>query len=319
MYVILVIVRYWFSLPFMGYNVLHFVPGVGMFEKLKTFSELVVLPHSVFALPFALVALLAATQGRPSLSLLFWVVVCMVLARTAAMAYNRLVDADLDARNPRTAGRPIPSGRMSKTTVKVLTIVCGFGFVLAAGQLNALCFRLSPLALGVLLGYSHMKRVSWLTHFVLGLALGIAPVGAWIAATGTLALPPLWLMAAVICFVAGFDILYATQDETIDRKEGLHSLVVSLGVSKSLWVSRILHALMVGLLAGFGVQMGWGQGYLFGMGLLGAGLVYMHRTQYGFNYAEGQERFFMKPAMMKVNGYVAVLYLIIAWAAIWQS
>jgi 4-hydroxybenzoate polyprenyltransferase len=290
-----------------------------MLKKLKTFSELVVLPHSVFALPFALVALLAATHGHPPLRVLVWVVVCMVLARTAAMAYNRLVDADLDARNPRTKDRPIPSGRMTVSTVKGIVIVSGFAFVLAAGQLNPLAFHLSPIALGVVFAYSNMKRFTWGTHFVLGFALGIAPVGAWIAATGSFSFTPVWLTAAVVCFVAGFDILYATQDEEVDRKEGLHSWVVRFGIPKSLLASRLLHALMIGFLAGFGAQFGWGNAYNLGLGLLGASLVYLHKTQYGFHVVKGKPHFFMNPTMMRLNGYVAVLYFFIAGVALWVS
>jgi 4-hydroxybenzoate polyprenyltransferase len=290
-----------------------------MFQRLKTFSELVVLPHSVFALPFALVALLAATGGRPSLPVLFWVVVCMVLARTAAMAYNRLVDAELDARNPRTKDRPIPSGRVSKTSVRVLVWVCGIAFVLSARQLNHLTFILSPLALAVVLAYSHMKRLTWATHLVLGLALAIAPVGAWIAATGRLEQTPLWLAAAVVCFVAGFDILYATQDEGVDRREGLRSWVTRFGVERSVVASRVLHVLMLFFLTVFGARLGWGDVHLFGLVVMAAVLFYLHKTQYGFNLLEGKPRFFLNPAMMRVNGYVAVLYLVVAGVSIWLS
>jgi 4-hydroxybenzoate polyprenyltransferase len=288
-----------------------------LITKLKTISELVVLPHSVFALPFALVALLAATGGKPPLSVLFWVVVCMVLARTAAMAYNRLVDADLDARNPRTKDRPIPSGRMTKTQVRILVWVCGILFILAASRLNPLAFKLSPVALAVVLAYSHMKRFTWGTHLFLGFALGIAPVGAWIAATGRFEWTPVWLTAAVICFVGGFDILYATQDEAIDRKEGLQSWVVQWGIPRSLLASRLLHALMIGFLGGFGAQFDWGSFYYAGLALLAGVLYYLHHTQYGFNYVNGVPTFYLQPAMMRLNGYVALLYLFVAGSQIW--
>jgi len=289
-----------------------------MFSKLKTFSDLVVLPHSVFALPFALAALLAATGGRPPLPTVFWVVVCMVLARTAAMAYNRLVDADVDALNPRTVNRPIPSGRMSRMTVRVLVWVSGLLFVLAAGQLNPLCLKLSPAALAVVLFYSHAKRFTWASHFFLGLALGIAPVAAWIAATGRVELAPFWLLAGVLCFVAGFDILYATQDLAFDRAHHLHSLVVSWGVRRSLAASRILHALMLGFLSGFGAQLRFPAVYYAGVALLGGVLLTLHRSQYGFGPTGDDASFRLKPAMMRVNGWVAVLYLLIVGVALWS-
>src|ERR1041384_1143501 len=194
-----------------------------MLEKIKTISNLVVLPHSVFALPFALASLLAATGGRPPLKVLFLVVVCMVVARTAAMAYNRLVDAEIDAKNPRTKDRDIPAGRVKPWEVKLLVWICGLGFVGTCFFLNPLAFKLSPLALGIILFYSYTKRFTWTSHLFLGLALGVAPVGAWIAATGQFSTAPLWLTAAVMCFVAGFDILYDTQDEAFDKTEGLQS------------------------------------------------------------------------------------------------
>ena len=210
-------------------------------DRIKAFSSLVVLPHSVFALPFALASLLVATQGKPPVRILLWVIVCMFLARTAAMSYNRLIDADIDARNPRTQNREIPAGRIQPWQARALTIVSGLGFVLATSQLNALAFKLSPLALGIVLFYSYTKRFTWLSHFFLGLALGVAPVGAWIAATGQFSLTPFWLTGAVIFFVAGFDILYATQDETFDKNAGLKSWVVKWGIPNSLKASRFLH------------------------------------------------------------------------------
>ncbi len=288
-----------------------------MFSKLKTFSELVVLPHSVFALPFALASLLAATGGKPPWRVLFWVVACAFLARTAAMAYNRLVDAPLDALNPRTRNRPLPTGRMGRGSVLALVWISGLLFILAAGRLNPLCFRLSPLALAIVLFYSHTKRFTWASHLFLGLALGVAPVGAWIAARGVFEAAPLWLMAAVVCFVAGFDILYATQDMAFDRERGLKSWVVRWGLTRSLAASRILHALMLGFLAGFGAHLGFPDFYYAGVALLGGVLFFLHRTQYGFRARGEGLVFVMGPAMMKVNGYVAVLYFLIVGAALW--
>jgi 4-hydroxybenzoate polyprenyltransferase len=286
-----------------------------MLGKLKVFSNLVVLPHSVFALPFALASLLTATQGKPPLRILFWVVVCMVLARTAAMAYNRLIDAEFDAKNPRTQNRDIPAGRIKPWQVRMIAIVCAFGFVLATSQINLLAFRLSPLAIAIAFFYSYTKRFTWLSHFFLGLALGVAPVGAWIAATGRFSIEPFFLTGAVICFVAGFDILYATQDEAFDKSAGLKSWVVKWGLPNSLKASRFLHIGMLGFLAGFGALAGFSTLYVAGVALIGVFLVYQHHQAFlGLNQAGG---FKLPPSLMALNGWVAVLYLAVVGAAIW--
>jgi 4-hydroxybenzoate polyprenyltransferase len=287
-------------------------------ERIRTFSNLVVLPHSVFALPFALAALLVATQGRPSWRLLGLVVLAMFLARTAAMAYNRMVDADLDARNPRTKGRDIPTGRVKVWQARLVVWICALGFVGTCGFLNPLAFRLSPLVLAVLFFYSHTKRFTWASHFFLGFALGLAPVGAWIAATGALALQPLWLTAGVLCFVSGFDILYATQDEDFDRKEGLHSWVVKWGAANAVLASRILHLAMIGFLAGFAVSCGFPTSHFTLLGLVAASLVYLHRTGYKVDRRDGSARVALSPQMMSQNGWAAVLYLGAVAATVWM-
>jgi 4-hydroxybenzoate polyprenyltransferase len=286
-------------------------------KKLKILSDLVVLPHSVFALPFALASLLTATHGRPSLHVLIWVVVCMVLARTTAMAYNRLVDADIDAKNPRTQNRDIPAGRIKPWQVRIITVICAIGFVFACYPLNALVFKLSPLALAIIFFYSHTKRFTWTSHLFLGLALGVAPVGAWIAATGAFALEPFWLTAAVVCFLAGFDILYATQDEAFDEKEGLQSWVVRWGLSNSLKASRFFHACMLGFLAGFGVQAGFSPIYYLGIGIIGAVLLYQHKNAYKLETAGGRSRFTLSPSMMKMNGWISILYFAVVGVTVW--
>jgi len=288
-----------------------------MLKKLKTISNLVVLPHSVFALPFAMASLLTATHGKPSLHVLFWVVVCMVLARTTAMAYNRLVDADVDAQNPRTKNRDIPAGRISPPQVRVLTFICGFGFVMACYPLNLLAFKLSPLALAIMFFYSHTKRFTWTSHLFLGLALGVAPVGAWVAATGELAVAPFLLTGAVICFLAGFDILYATQDEAFDKKAGLHSWVVRWGVANSLQASRFFHVGMLGFLTVFGIQVGFPAGYYVGIGLIAATLLYQHLKAYTYASKDGKGHFSLSPQMMALNGWIAVIYFLVVGATLW--
>jgi 4-hydroxybenzoate polyprenyltransferase len=197
--------------------------------------------HTVFALPFAFLGAMAAAQGFPPLVKCAWILAAMVGARTAAMTFNRLVDADLDAGNPRTAQRHIPSGRVSRLGA-VLLLGAGivlFGF--AAGMLGPLCWKLSPLALAIILGYSLCKRFTSFAHLVLGLSLAGAPLGAWIAIRGGIEAPALWLAAGVLAWTGGFDILYALQDEAFDRAAGLRSIPAALGTQGALWASRLLH------------------------------------------------------------------------------
>jgi len=209
---------------------------------LRAYLELVKFEHTLFALPFALLSLLVATAGRPPLAVLGWVLAAMVGARTAAMAFNRIADRRYDARNPRTAGRPLPRGEVSLAGAWRLTVAGVALLVLAAGMLNRLCLVLSPVALVVVLGYSWTKRFTDWSHLVLGLGLGIAPVGAWLAARGAFAPFPLWLAAAVTLWVAGFDTIYGCQDEAFDRRAGLHSLAVRYGTAGALRIARLLHA-----------------------------------------------------------------------------
>jgi 4-hydroxybenzoate polyprenyltransferase len=215
--------------------------------------------HSVFALPFALIAMLLAQRGRPAWTTIAWIVAACVLARSAAMAFNRLADHRLDAQNPRTAGRALPAGLLSRRFVWGFTVLCCAGFVASAGMLNALCLALSPLALAILLGYSYAKRFTDAAHLILGLALAIAPVGAWIAVRGELAWTPLALGLGVLLWTAGFDVIYACQDYDFDRRASLHSLPKSLGVAKALSVSALLHLGAFGAFLGvyFLGRLGW--------------------------------------------------------------
>jgi len=214
------------------------------------YMSLVKFEHTIFALPFALISLLVAAAGRPSWRVLLWVLVAMVGARSSAMAFNRLADAKIDAANPRTADRHIPVGLVSVFEAGAIVVVSSGLLVLAAWMLNPLCFRLSPVALLVVLGYSYMKRFSPLAHLILGLGLAIAPVGAWLAVTGQFAAFPLWLAAGVMFWVAGFDTIYGCQDVDFDRQAGLHSLASRLGVDRALTVSRVFHVLSVAFMAG---------------------------------------------------------------------
>jgi len=288
-----------------------------LFSKLQAYSELVVLPHSVFALPFALASLLVATQGRPSPRLLVFVVAAMVLARTAAMAYNRFLDAQLDARNPRTQDRPIQTGKVRRWEALALTVLCSIAFIGVCFFINPLAHQLSPVALFILFFYSHTKRFTWTSHLFLGLALGIAPVGAWVAATGELAILPFWLTAAVVCFLAGFDILYATWDEEFDRREHLHSWVTRWGLKNSLMASRIFHVLMIGFLAGFGAHAGLHGIYFVGVAVVGAILASQHRGLYRMERFAAPGAFRVSGTLFKWNGWVAVLYLAVVGYSVW--
>lgn len=238
--------------------------------------EMVKFQHTVFALPFALTGMLLAAQGIPKGSVVFWIVVCSIFARTAAMAFNRWADADLDGRNPRTATRSIPAGRLSSRYVLAVAIVSAALFVAAAGMINRLTLVLSPVALLVLFGYSYCKRFTPLAHFVLGLALAIAPAGAWIAVTGTLAVPPLLLAAAVLTWTAGFDIIYALMDLDFDRTEGLFSVPARYGAKNALWLSRVLHVLSIGALCGTGLLLGLGTWYFVGVAAVAMLLIAQH-------------------------------------------
>lgn len=237
-------------------------------SKVAVILEMIKFEHTIFALPFALTSALIAANGLPELSVLLWILVAMVGARSAAMAFNRIADLEYDRLNPRTSGRALPAGILSVVEVWVFTLVAIGVFVLAAWMLNPLAFMLSPVALMVVLGYSYTKRFTALSHLVLGLALGIAPTGAWIAVTGRLDLAPMILSAAVMLWTAGFDIIYALQDIEFDTKIGLYSIPRALGPGRALLVSRLLHAGSVLLLVGFGWVLGFGVTYFTGVGLV---------------------------------------------------
>jgi 4-hydroxybenzoate polyprenyltransferase len=257
--------------------------------------------HTIFALPFALGALVVAANGFPSLRTFLLVVVCMIFARTAAMLFNRLVDWSLDQRNPRTASRQL---LLSKTAAFVLLAVSSAGFVLAAGALNRLTFLLAPIALALIFFYSLTKRFTSTTHFFLGLALAIAPVGAWVAQTGHIDLAPLVLGAGVICWVAGFDLIYATQDYDFDRREGIQSLVVKLGIARSLRLAQLLHLAVFAALVAFGIVAQLGLFYYAGMPLVAAALFYEHKTASKLDLAGINRAFFQS------NAFVSAVFLI---------
>jgi 4-hydroxybenzoate polyprenyltransferase len=211
--------------------------------------------HTVFALPFALLGALAGAQGLPPLRTSLWILAAMVGARTAAMTFNRLVDADLDAENPRTAGRALPAGRVSRVGALLLLGVAIVLFEVAAGALGRLTWILSPVALLVILGYSLCKRFTVWSHAVLGLSLSGAPLGAWIAVTGRMDPPAFWLSGGVLAWTAGFDILYALQDQGFDQERGLFSIPARLGTGRALLLSRLFHLAALACWASFNLAM----------------------------------------------------------------
>ena len=235
-------------------------------RSLSTVLEMIKFEHTLFALPFAFLGMVLAARGWPSWATVLWIVVAMIGARSAAMGFNRLVDRKIDAANPRTAKRALPAGLVTSQWVALFVAASAAVLVLAAWELNPLAFYLSPVALGILFLYSYTKRFTWASHLVLGLALAGAPLGAWIAVRGDVKAAPVLLAACVLLWVAGFDVLYALQDLDFDRRSGLFSVPARFGVVGSLWISAVLHAVMLGLLAllpriypglGIGFWSGW--------------------------------------------------------------
>jgi 4-hydroxybenzoate polyprenyltransferase len=221
-----------------------------IWTRTRLILEMIKFEHTIFALPFALISVLLAARSQiiPGGPTLLWILVAMVAARSAAMAFNRVADADIDRDNPRTASRHIPAGLISRMQVWIFLLVATFLFELAAWRLNFLCFALTPIALLFLLGYSYTKRFTFLCHMVLGVAIGMAPIGAWLAVRGAWDAVPLLLGAVVMLWIGGFDIIYALQDYEIDMRSSLFSLPKRLGKGRALLVSRLMHVAMIALL-----------------------------------------------------------------------
>lgn len=246
---------------------------------IKNYLSLVKFSHTVFALPFALVGLMLGflhTAGTPSWQVAALVLVCMVTARNAAMGFNRWADRAIDARNPRTVIREIPAGKVSSAAALIFVVVNVLGFCTAAGFINRLCFYLSPVALLVVLGYSYTKRFTALCHLVLGVGLALAPIGAYLAVTGQFAWPPVLLGLVVLCWVSGFDIIYALQDEEFDKHYGLNSIPALFGKANALKISRVLHIICASLLSLLLWQLHGGYLQLAATGLFMAALLYQH-------------------------------------------
>jgi len=256
--------------------------------------------HTVFALPFALGATFVAARGLPTLRLFILVLLAMVFARTAAMTFNRLADWEIDKQNPRTAGR---HKLVSRPAAIALLLFSSSAFIATAAFINRPCLHFSPVALVILFFYSLTKRFTSFSHFFLGLALGISPIGAWLAVTGRFALPPFVLCAAVLLWVAGFDLIYATQDEEFDRQSGLRSLVVTMGPAGTLLLAQWLHIAMWFLLAAFGSVAHLGRPYNIGVALILPALIYEHRTARRMDLAAINRAFFYS------NAFVGLVFL----------
>ena len=281
-----------------------------LWERVALYGRMIKFTHSVFALPFALASFAIATGGRLPGRTLLWVLVAMVGARSAAMGFNRLADHRIDALNPRTAGRELPRGALSRAQVWAFVLLSSAALVLAAAMLNPLCFALSPVALLLVLGYSYTKRFTPLSHLALGLGLAIAPVGAWLAVRGSFSPVPLVLALAVVCWVAGFDVIYACQDVDFDRAQGLHSLPARLGPRRALMAARGLHALAVGFLLSLWWLAPLHPVYLLGVAAVAVLFAYEHSLVRPDDLSRIDAAFFA------VNGWISVGYLAAALLAV---
>ena len=275
-----------------------------VFRSTRITLEMIKWEHSIFALPFALTGAVLAANGWPTGRVTLWIIVCMIAARSAAMAFNRLVDARLDAANPRTAQRALPAGNLSQGFVISFTVLMVVLFVYASSRLNLLTLELSPLALLVVLAYSYMKRITRWSHVVLGLALGIAPSAAWIAVRGSLSARIVVLTAIVILWVGGFDVLYACQDFEHDRRVGLKSVPQAFGLEKAFWIARLMHVGMILLL--FVLAHLFGMGWIAGVGfgIVGVLLLYEHLVISPSDLSR------MNAAFFTLNGIISVVFFL---------
>jgi 4-hydroxybenzoate polyprenyltransferase len=275
-----------------------------IWRKLKTTLEMIKFEHTLFALPFAFIGALLARNGLPTARETIWIVIAMVGARSSAMAFNRMADLHYDTMNPRTAGRALPKGTLSIRFVALFTVVMSSLFVFAASQLNPICFYLSIPVLGILFAYSYTKRFTSFSHLVLGLAVGLAPLAAWLALRGGFAWPPVVLSAAVMFWVAGFDVIYALQDAEFDRNTNLFSLPVRFGVGPALRISSLFHCATIGLLLATALLSGSGWMAYAGIVMVAVILYWEHHIVKPHDLSRINVAFF------NLNGYISVLLLL---------
>jgi 4-hydroxybenzoate polyprenyltransferase len=283
---------------------------VALFRNVRITLEMIKWEHSVFALPFALCGAMLAADGIPSVKQLLWIIVCMVSARSAAMAFNRLADHQIDGENPRTKMRALPAGYLSRQFVVAFIVVSCTIFVVGASQLNRLTLLLSPVALPIVMFYSYTKRFTRWSHLVLGFSLGIAPAAAWIAVRGSLDPRILILTAAVTCWVAGFDVLYACQDYEFDRESGLHSVPRYFGIKNALLTARLLHLVMLGLLVA--LVMTFSLGWIAIAGVVAVALL----LGYEHSLVSHDDLSKLNAAFFTMNGVISVLFFFFVAAAV---
>ena len=275
-----------------------------IWNKLKITLEMIKFEHTIFALPFALIGALLASHGLPTAHQIFWILIALVGARSAAMAFNRIVDVRYDRLNPRTATRALPSGTLSRQFAVAFTVAMSALFVLAAWQLNPLCFYLSFPLLGILLLYSYTKRFTAFSHLFLGASIGMAPLAAWLAIQGKFAWPPILLSMAVMFWVAGFDVIYSLQDAEFDRSAQLFSLPSRVGIAPALYISTAFHAATVGLLVATALMTSLGNVAYAGIAIVAAILFWEHRIVKPNDLSRVNVAFF------SMNGYVSFLLLL---------
>jgi 4-hydroxybenzoate polyprenyltransferase len=282
--------------------------------NIRTTLEMIKIEHTLFALPFAFLGAVLAARGVPSIRQIVWIAVAMVGARSTAMAFNRLADRKIDARNPRTKMRAIPAGALSVGFVWAFTIVSAAVFLFAAAMLNRLTLLLAPVALASVMLYSYSKRWTLLSHLVLGWCLAIAPTGAWIAVRGAIDSPiPLLLSAVVMLWTAGFDVLYACQDFDFDRREGLHSIPARFGIAQSLWISRTLHAAAFATLVALYFWTNLGIVAIIGVIATGALLIYQHTLVRATDLSR------LNAAFFTTNAFVSVILLLTFGSAVFMK
>jgi 4-hydroxybenzoate polyprenyltransferase len=262
---------------------------------------MVKIEHTIFALPFAFLGAILAVRGLPRPAQIGWILLAMVGARSAAMAFNRLADLPFDAKNPRTANRALPRKQITRTFVILFIVASSAVLVFAASRLNRLSLELSPLALGIVFFYSYTKRFTWLAHIFLGISLACAPIGSWIALRGDLSLAPLLLGLAVALWVAGFDVIYACQDVEFDKRESLYSIPKRFGVSAALWISGALHGVMLGVLGYLFWREGLGSISFLGLAAVGLLLAYEHSLVRPTDMSRANTAFFT------INGWISIL------------
>ncbi len=282
---------------------------MSVYKSIRIYGEMIKFSHTVFALPFALSSVaLASREHLPAFEQIFWILMAMVGARSAAMGFNRLVDHSFDALNPRTQSRALPRGFVSKKEVGLFIVFFSLLFIFSAYRLNRLCFLLSPVVLFLVFFYSYTKRFTWTSHFFLGAAIGIAPSAAWLALTGSLDRIPLLLTLAVLTWIAGFDILYACQDYEFDITHGLYSIPQRFGISNALFLARVLHG--VTFLCFFAVGLLSHRQLIYGIGLsvIAGLLIYEHWL------IKPEDLSKIDLAFFKVNGMISILFFLITLA-----